>query len=105
MIENMIDSSLIHSNQIFCFRISEEGKNTYTVILELNDVVETDAGLYKVIPLYKVHSALFKVYKCTYFYAYLLKQIGIISIYKWLFFSVNCYCKMNLICPWDCAGP
>ena len=30
------------------FRISEDEKNTFAVILELNDVVETDAGLYKV---------------------------------------------------------
>ena len=31
------------------FRITEDAKNTFSVILELNDVVETDAGLYKVI--------------------------------------------------------
>ena len=30
------------------FRITEDAKNTFSVILELNDVVETDAGLYKV---------------------------------------------------------
>ena len=30
------------------FKVTEEAKNTYAVILELNDVVETDAGLYKV---------------------------------------------------------
>jgi len=29
-------------------RVNEDGKNQYSVILELNDVVETDAGLYKV---------------------------------------------------------
>jgi len=29
-------------------RVTEEAKNTFAVILELNDVVETDAGLYKV---------------------------------------------------------
>jgi hypothetical protein len=29
-------------------RITEDAKNTFSVILELNDVVETDAGLYKV---------------------------------------------------------
>ena len=28
--------------------VNEDGKNQYSVILELNDVVETDAGLYKV---------------------------------------------------------
>ena len=28
--------------------VNEDGKNQYAVILELNDVVETDAGLYKV---------------------------------------------------------
>jgi len=28
--------------------VQEEGKNVFAVILELNDVVETDAGLYKV---------------------------------------------------------
>ena len=32
----------------FMFRVTEEAKNTFAVILELNDVVETDAGLYKV---------------------------------------------------------
>ena len=31
------------------FRVSEDEKNTFAVILELNDVVETDAGLYKVL--------------------------------------------------------
>ena len=30
------------------FKVTEEAKNTFAVILELNDVVETDAGLYKV---------------------------------------------------------
>ena len=30
------------------FKVTEEAKNTYAVILELNDVVESDAGLYKV---------------------------------------------------------
>jgi hypothetical protein len=33
---------------VFLFRIQEEGRNIFAVILELNDVVETDAGLYKV---------------------------------------------------------
>ena len=28
--------------------VNEDGRNQYSVILELNDVVETDAGLYKV---------------------------------------------------------
>ena len=29
-------------------RVTEDGRNQYAVILDLNDVVETDAGLYKV---------------------------------------------------------
>ena len=38
----------IQNDERATFKVQEEGRNTYAVILELNDVVETDAGLYKV---------------------------------------------------------
>ena len=38
----------INNDSRATFKIQEEGRNTFAVILELNDVVETDAGLYKV---------------------------------------------------------
>ena len=38
----------IQNDERATFKVQEEGRNTFAVILELNDVVETDAGLYKV---------------------------------------------------------
>lgn len=38
----------IQNDERATFKVQEAGRNTFAVILELNDVVETDAGLYKV---------------------------------------------------------
>ena len=47
-IRYVVSKQNFNKNYFFFFRISEDEKNTFAVILELNDVVETDAGLYKV---------------------------------------------------------
>ena len=64
--------------------VNEDGRNQYSVILELNDVVETDAGLYKVKAKNKygeVSASINLNFSRKYFY----------------FFSIWCYCYSHLI--------